>query len=92
MATIKDRLKKIADIYNAELEDDNYSWWVWLRDSKLEWKEGNTPVLVQEYCNDSQSWKLDAFQDLVERMAEGYQVKEENNSKKLDITLDIVDN
>lgn len=72
MATIEERIQRLADKYGAEFVNDK-GWHVyelWLTDGET-WDENGSAVICRCYANDSQSWKRDAYRDIVDAVTEG---------------------
>ncbi len=72
--SVLDKVKKLAADNNAILVVDNdwgtHVWELWLPKGRS-WNESGGTVLCQCYGNDCQSWKNEAYRDLVESVKSG---------------------
>jgi len=72
MTTFETRIQKLANIHGAEFinDKDGKVYELWLPCNE-KWIESGCRVICHRYGNDSQSWKLDAYRELVESAATG---------------------
>ena len=71
---IDDKVKRLADDNNATLVVDDSCevlvWELWLDDGSS-WIESGSRVLCQSYGNSFQSWKREAYSELLESVLTG---------------------
>ena len=67
---IADRLDRLCELYNCELDDDGETWTLWLPEGR-EWHESSGRCLCQRYSMYGQSWKPTAIKYLEELAASG---------------------